>query len=87
MFCVNKVSKKFSTTGGESKKDGGLFNGKKRNFRQKEKRKTIIFHYGFPKKTKSVLKGLVWQILKQTSARDNHEPIFKTFFQNLMILI
>ena len=43
MFCVNKVSKKFSTTGGESTKDGGLFNWKK-EIVDKKKRKTIIFH-------------------------------------------
>ena len=43
MFCVNKVSKKFSTTGGEGKEDGGYLTEKK-EIVDKKKRKTIIFH-------------------------------------------
>ena len=48
MFCVNKVSKKFSTTGGESKKYREAIKQKKGveivDEKRKEKRKTVIFH-------------------------------------------
>ena len=43
MFCVNKVSKKFSTTGGESKLDRGLFNRKEEIVEEKRKEKQSFF--------------------------------------------